>query len=264
MTDPGYRGIQEVEYGASGQVLTCWTDLNGVQTDPTAGATVRVFCPGQDDSSPQVASTAATEDPTTHQLSYTLDASNTGIWVARDGYRAKWNWVSGGVARSTTTTFEVVHQPLVYNCPVTQEDVLKAYQPLAEALTQEGETATTVAQKYINMAWQDVLAWVRSKGKRPSLTTGKEGFYLPTYYRALVLLMRAHRESGNDTWDAALQDALKDYETAQKECVLMYREADSALAVKDNNWEQPRFRAGPPLVTGQFYLQGRRTYGSGR
>ena len=253
VSDPGYRGIQEVEYGAASQTITCWPEVEGVLVDPTS-ATVIVMRAGQDTTNAQIPSTTATEDGTTHQLSHTFSAADTTAWpLTTDSVnRAKWTWVYGGKAYTTTTTFEVVRQPLIYNCPVRYDDVLKGFQGNAEALTQDGESATTVAQKYIMQAWADVLQWVRSKGKRPALTTGKEGLERVTYYRALVLMYRAHRE-GDDSWSKALESALKDYEVAKTECVLQYREDDQNTPQLQRAWQQTQFLVGNDMSSGALF-----------
>lgn len=253
MSDPGYRGVQEVEYGASSQKLTCWADVSGVQDNPAASAVVSVYRPGQTDDDPEIDGAAATEDATTHQLSYLLNATDTSIWALGPGNRAKWSWTdSGGIARTATITFEVVRQPLIYNCPVTYEDLQHNNPSITEAMTQLGETATTVAQKYIMPGWADVLQWVRSKGRRPALTTGKEGLERVAYYRILILLLRGLREAGGSVSQQQILDAMEDHKRAETECVLEYRDGDVSAPVTERTWQQPQLLVGNDLRTGAF------------
>jgi hypothetical protein len=243
---PGYRGIQEVRYGATGQRLIMWAEYDGAKLDPTTGNTVSIYPPN---STTALVTNAAVTEGSNNELYYDLDASNTANYLLGQNYRAVFTWNTATPTYPTPqreVVFDVVRQPLIHNIPMRVDDLYRAHVMVEEALSQTS-TTSTAGDRWIVPAWQDVLRWVTSKGRRPSLVTPPEVFYGLVEARALERLFRACVNAPDDVWTRMADQAAKDFERAQNETVLRYDESDGANHVTETAWQQPQLRWGNDL-----------------
>lgn len=223
---PGLRAIQDVGYGLTSQRITCLPEVGGAVLDPSS-YTVDIMRDGESMENPTITAGVPTEDSTTHLLTYSLDASNTGTWSLGLPCVALFKYTAGSVARSQRVMFDIVRVPLYAHPPCNTKDVLNCHATLEDAMQQAGlttdgtTTADPDATPYINEAWADVLEILRSRGRRPALVTDVTAF-APTL-RALsrVRVLRALFIQPNDLYDK-LADAEQKY-------------ADEAMTSLSNN-----------------------------
>ena len=182
----------EVRFDSAGQVLKAWAMVDGALVTPTS-ATVTLYSPG---GAVLVAATAATVGS---ELTYTLDASDEGTWVLDEGYTARWDYTIASVARVQEHLFDVVLRPILANIPVTVDD-LKNADPSIDAMLSQSSQSTDAHQRYIQSAWVDVYAWIKSKGRRPWLIADSRVLYRVTKARALELLCRSSMMSPGDKY----------------------------------------------------------------
>lgn len=246
---PGFRGIQEVRFGATGQRLICWPEIDGAKLDPTAGPTVTIYPPN---STTALITNAAVTEGANNELYYDLDASSASNYQLGQNYRAVFTWNTATATYPTPqreVVFDVVRQPLIHNIPMRADDLKRAHVMVEEALSQTG-IESTIGDRVVVAAWQDVLRWVESKGRRPSLVTPPEVFYGLVEARATERLFRACINAPDDVWTRLADEYAKLYDRAQTETVLRYDESDGVNHQQERAWQQPELRWGNDMATG--------------
>lgn len=254
ITQPGIRRQQEVRYGASGQTVTCWPDIDGAATNPTGTSTVSIYLPGHETA--QVSAATATEDAVTFQLSYALDASVTATYALGENYRAVFSFVVAGVTHLRTILFDIVRRPLNRFCPIRIDDLLNAYAWLEASLSNESQ-ATDAFQRYILPAWEEVLLWIDANGRRPSLVSSPESLKPMVHHLALYNVCKGLTQSPGDLADKHAEESFKNFERMRDITVLRYNEADGFVTDKSRGFNQPRLRYGPDTAMGVGYRRNR-------
>ena len=228
----------EVRFDSAGQVLKAWAMVDGALVTPTS-ATVTLYSPG---GAVLVAATSATVSGS--ELTYTLDASDEGTWVLDEGYTARWDYTIASVDRVQEHLFDVVLRPLLANIPVTVDD-LKNADPSIDAMLSQSAQSTDAHQRYIQSAWVDVYAWIKSKGRRPWLIADSRVLYRVTKARALELLCRSSMMSPGDKYGFLAEVYEKELVQAKIETVLEYTDVGGRAAFKERGWQQPELSTGP-------------------
>lgn len=246
--DPGYRGVQEVRYGASANTLVCWPDIDGVTVDVTSPV-ISIYLPneGSPESTPLISGASMTEDGTTHKLTYSLNASVTDTYILAEGYRGEVEFTYGGVTHYRTIVFDVVRQPIVNAIPINLNDLRRLHTAVDQALSSQSQS-TDGAGRYIQTAWQDVLDYVRSRGHRPALVSPPETLRAMTLARAMQVLCMAYTRAPDDTWARLGAYYGEQYAEAKKTTVLKYAPADTLAHEDTRGWTQPDLLVGPDLA----------------
>lgn len=214
---PGLRGHQEVRYGSSGQTLVAWPDTEAATPDPSS-ATVSIYAPGS--TTAIISAASATEDGTTHKLSYDLDASSTGTFPLDEGYRADFAFVVSGKTYHRNVAFDVVRNPIALFCPCRVDDLKNMHKSVDKALTDM--SISDAHQRFILPPWGDCLRWVRAQGRRPALVNDADDFADQMRWRAFCYLCLAFRQVQGDLWWQLYEDAVKARDEAIKGTVLRY------------------------------------------
>ena len=238
------RTIQEVRYGASGNRLICWPEVNGALTNPEAGATVTIYRQG----GTAVVSGESVTEHADGYLYYDLDASDTAALPKEMDCAAEFTWVVGTTALSAVTyvrrvLFDVVRLPLLPFCPVRIDDLKNSHATIEAALSQGGET--DAAGRYILPAWVEVLSWVRSQGYRPGLISDPVVLYQTTLHRALALYWSAHTQEPNDVASKLAEQHADLALVAQDRVVLKWDPAQTGAVDSMRGMAQPRLLIGP-------------------
>lgn len=238
-----------MRFGATGQRLMCWPEVDGQKLNPTTGPTVSIYGP---QSTTALVSSAAVTEGSNNELYYDLDASGASFALG-ESYRAVFTWQTATATYPPPVreiVFDVVRQPIIHFPPMSVEDLKRAHVMVQEALTQS-DTETTAHDRWIIPAWQDVLRWVAAQGNRPSLVSPPETLYGLLEVTALARFFRAIANSGGG--DISLENA-KHYEAAivdeRRLVVLRYDPADGVNHQKERAWQQPELRVGNDLATG--------------
>lgn len=217
----GSRREQEVAHGQTLQRIYAWPELDGIVEDP-ASTTVAVYRPGQIDN-PEIAAGAVTEDATTHQLYYTLDASTTSTWSL--GLRCMVVFTCTFASAPTIRikrTFVIVRTPMVHNPPCQAGDLLNANVGVEDALIQGGylldpdeedpDLQEADPSRFITLAWDDILNWVESMGKTPGRIANPECLAPLLRARACALMFRALKRTGDDVHAQLEKDFTEEFE----------------------------------------------------
>ncbi len=249
--NPGWRGPQEARFGASGQVLRTWAELDGAKVTPS-GATYEVYRYGQ--GSPDgdlLDSGSATIDGTTSEITVTLNCTDTTAFVLAEGYRCEVTFTVSSVAYLKTIVFDVVRQPMLRFIPVRVDDLKALHVQVHQMLTAQsvgGLNAETYAHQFFIMpAWMRVMGDVVAAGRRPALVSPPETFYLVTLHAAAEKMFGAFARAPDDIFDRLRQSHAALYETAKAALVLRYDETDGYGHGRDRQWNQPVVSSGPDL-----------------
>lgn len=243
IVQPGIRRRQEVRYGATGQTLYCWPDLDGITINPDAGASCAIYRPGQ--TTPEVVGVCS--EDADHQLGYTLDATSTATYSLGRHYAAVFAFTAGGSAHTVRRPFDVVRVPLLRFPPLRVDDLKNAHKNIDAALAQL--SIADAHQRFILPAWEDVLQHVEGSGWRPALLTDPEALVPMLRARALQKLARAMRGAPNDLWSKLAEEFEKDYEDAKVNTTLCPSPGDDiARAEERRNWRQPSVVIGPDFT----------------
>lgn len=243
ITQPGLRHRQEVRYGATGQTLYAWPEIDGAKVDPATGATVSIYRPGEVDT-PTVSGAAASESAD-NQLSYTLNASSTSTWYLGEHYIAEFTISVSSVTHVIRRMFDVVRIPILHYPPLRVDDLKNAHKSIDAALTQL--SITDAHQRWILPAWEACIQYVEAHGWRPALITDPEVLTPMLRARALQLLCRALQSTPGDLW-ARMEDIYaREYEDARASTVLHYDASDGRSSQKVRNYRQPEVLVGPDL-----------------
>lgn len=253
---PGLRSIQEVGYGLTSQYVTCLPEVGGLVVDPSS-LTADVLRPGETMDSPTLSAQVPTENSTTHVLTLSLDLSNTSTWyLGCEGVVLFKYTASSIVQPPQRVMFEVVRVPLVNHPPCNTVDVTNAHAMLTDAMQQAGittdgtTTADPDASPYINEAWADILALLRSRGRRPALTTDPSAFAPLLRAMSRINVLRALKVGSNGLFDELAKDeqANADRALTMLSGCLKYDDGDIGSATSTSRtWNQPRlspFRNG--------------------
>lgn len=249
--NPGWRGPQEARFGASGQVLRTWAELDGAKVTPSA-ATYAVYRYGE--GSPDgtaLASGSATIDGTTAEITVTLNCSDTTVFTLAEGYRCEVTFTVSGVAHLKTIAFDVVRQPMLRMIPVRVDDLkalhVQVHQMLA-AQTLGGLSAETYAHQFFIMpAWMRVMGDVVAAGRRPALVSPPETFSRVALHASAVMMFSAFSRSPEDIWWSLSAQHETRYQEARSALVLRYDEGDGFGHSKERDWDQAVYSSGPDL-----------------
>jgi hypothetical protein len=249
IVSPGLRARQEVTYGGNAEVLKCWPDVDGVTQGTLTTPTVDIYTPSAGrDATPLVTNGSCTEDGTTHELSYTLNASTTSTWVLDAGYVAVFSWVKSSITHTVRKLFDVVLVPLAHYPPLRIDDLKGIHKSVDQALTQL--SITDGAARFILPAWEEILEWVRTQGFRPALITEPEALKTMLRAKAAQKLCTALATAGNDLMDRYAAQFRDDYEEARGNVRLEYSESESYGGEGRVGWQQPRLAIGPEITRG--------------
>jgi len=242
-----WRRDQEVRYDYAGNVLRCWPMVLGAIEDITSPS-VDIWRNGQTDASDAlITAGSVTEDGTTHLLTYTLDASDETIWTLGQYYRAEFKYTFGGVVRIQHVMFSVVRTPLLELCPVDINDIKNGYSPAYAAMVQ-ASLDSVAEEQFILPAWEDVLAYVESQGRRPSLLSSASVLRPMTLARVMTRVYEGLTRKEGDIWWAKAAQARLDYEEAKRNTTLIYDPSDAKDYALDSAWRQPQLLIGNPLT----------------
>ncbi len=247
IVQPGLaRRNQEARYGYAANPILCWPIINGSVAN-TSSQTVSVWRNGGYSTSDALVNEAsATENGSTFQLSYTLNASDTNVYTLGLSYRAQFTYTASNTIYQQNVLFDVVRTPILYSCPVDINDLYNAYTPIEAALTQASQT-TDAHQRYILPAWEDVLTWVESKGWRPSLVSSPAVLRPMVLYRSLTKICEGLMRKDDDVWAKKAERFRVEYEDARNNTTLVYNTGDGKVAERVTNWTQPQLLIGNDL-----------------
>lgn len=264
-----YRGVQEVRYQANPQRLTVWPEYQGKLLNLGVQAIdVSIYNPGQGfpEAEPIIEDAAGTQDSTTLQLYYDLNASNTSTYPLGEGYRAEWLFnepTSPNPPRKYVTVFDVVRQPLVMYPPVRVDDLKTLHVQVHQQLIQQAGGAPTNLEDYawavyLMPAWQRVLDYVRGQGKRPALISPPDTFRAMLLHAAGEAMFRAFSRQPGDLYDGLSKQHAELYKEAKANTVLRYAEGDTHGHVPERAWAQPQLNIGPDVLGNPFIYRRRR------
>jgi hypothetical protein len=240
-----WRRDQEARYGYSGNVLRCWPMVLAEIQDVTS-PTVSIWRNGAIESSDAlVSAAAATEDGTTHLLTYTLNSSDTGIWHLGK-YRAEFTYTYSNVVHINHVMFDVVRQPLMEYCPVDINDIKSRYPPAYSALVQ-ASLDSDAEERFILPAWESVLTFVEAQGRRPSLLSSPAVLRPMAWARTMVHVCEGLTRKPGDVWWEKAKDFRADYEEAKRDTSLQYDDSDGKAYTVDTAWRQPQLLIGNRL-----------------
>jgi hypothetical protein len=249
--NPGWRGPQEARYGATGQVVRTWAELDGAKVTPTS-PTFQVFRFGQGSPDGEVlASGNGAVDGTTGEITVTLNCSDTTVFTLAEGYRCEVTFTFSGATYIKTIAFDVVRQPLLRFIPVRVDDLKALHVQVQQMLTAQsvgGLSAETYAHQFFIMpAWQRVMGDVVAAGRRPALVSPPETFHLVALHAAAEKMFAAFSRAADDIFDRLRMMHAEQYEAAKKALVLRYDETDGYGHNKDRQWNQAVLSSGPDI-----------------
>lgn len=252
--NPGWRGTQEARYGATGQVLRTWAEVDGAKVTPSS-ATFKVYQPNQGSpDSTELTSGSMTIDGTTGEMTCTLDVSSTNDYFLAEGYRCEVTFVVSGVTYSKPIVFDVVRQPMLRLIPVRVDDLKALHVQVHQMLTTQtvgGLSAETYAhQVFIMPAWQRVMDDVIAAGRRPALVSPPETFHRVILHAAASKMFAAFMRSPDDIFDRLHQYHEAQYMETRDKLALRYDDGDAFSHKRDRQWNQPVVSAGPDIRSG--------------
>ncbi len=266
-----WRNFQEVRFGESNSQLLWSPTFLGInrELDSEVVFSAYVYAPGAVPSSfgsdyisnanltLKTYQTGADNGAVVYAMA--IDASDQSVFPLGENYRVEFVFsfeaAQGGVVSDSvyetfnkvqTIYFDVVRQPLYEFCPVSVEDLAGVHSEFDAALLAQDQ-AHDAATRYIIPAWLDVLDWVRSKGRRPSLVSGPEVFRQLAKYGALKNLCLGLMRSPTDIRARLYEEFSKRYEEAKNTIVLNYREDDGVAPALESGWVQPALSHTPNL-----------------
>jgi hypothetical protein len=138
-------------------------------------------------------------------ITWTPDAG----WALSEDYRFDLTFAVAGVTEMASLYFDLVRSSL--ECPV-DDSVLAELEPdLPRWLAARGAAD---ARSFIQMAWDDIVARIRSTGFRPALVTDRHAFGRACAHRALSLLTQTLIQQPQDKWDRKRELHAAEYDTA--------------------------------------------------
>lgn len=264
-TDPGYRGVQEVKYDSTAQVVRLQVDHDGAPVSSFSGSpTYSVFRSGQSLTDTPLATGTATSSPPT--LSASLDLSNENTFTY-GRYICVFSFTpTSGSAKTVPVIFDIVDFPTDDDIPLNLND-LRALHPMIDAALTHNSEDTTGATKYVRRAWQEVRERIRSIGLDPS-KMARESYHSVLLYTAAVIIAEAQSQNSTGLHLTLARGRTEQDDTgwyqrgelAWKRFVAIYKPADGTAVEEIRAVSQPDLLIGTDKKKGFPYMG----YASGR
>jgi hypothetical protein len=237
-TAPGFRGIQELRYGATAQKVYLRAEADGATVTVSGTPTYEVFMNGGDTA---IASGNATN--TSNTISASLDISDTSAYPLGRFYTARFTFTDGTTTWNRDAIFDVVRIPTDDDIPCVLDDLRGMHTRIDAALTQVSQTSDGQS-RYIVPAWEDLRLFLEGNGINPTEINRAS---LTTIIRKMAgaNIMRGLMQAPGDVFSVLADKYDAEAADAKQHIVAIGRTGDGLTTEKRRGMSQPSLLIGP-------------------